>query len=184
LEYGRTLPAYCLAHDVNWKLPDALPSGRPSGIVRHDSLGAAQSRLATDPRGVHSISCSDAEPVISLAIRIAAESLKQNEGRCGIPAFILIDEIVSAAGASPYRFGEQMKEMLATRRHKNIGLMWTAQSPRLVNNQMMGLATEIICFRLNHKRDLDSLEEVGFTVEELDVIRALPDHHYIIHELK
>jgi len=184
LEYGRILPAYCIAHDVGWKLPDTLPGGRQTGIIRHDSFSSAQSRLASDPRGVHAITCTDAGPVIEYGMKLAGESLRKNNGVSGFPVMIMIDEIVSMSGATPNRFEQLIKEMLVLRRHKNIGILWTAQSPRLCHNQLLGQATEIIVFRLNHKKDFDTLADVGFSDKELDVIRSLPDFHYIIHECK
>lgn len=181
MEYGR-IPAYCLAHDLGWKLPNTLPDGRETFIRRHDSIRAAQQQLASDPRGIHSISCLDAGEVIEYGTRLSSASLASGNGHFGIPTVILIDEIVSAQDANPYRLGEGIRKALALRRHAHIGLLWTTQSPRLCHFQMLGLSTEIVAFRLHHKKDLDILGEVGFTPQELDTIRTLPNYHYIVRK--
>ena len=126
----------------------------------------------------------DAGEVIEYGKKVAAAGLLANQGRGGPPCIILIDEIVSAADANPYRLGEGLRQGLALRRHKNIGLVWTAQSPNLCHHQLLALGTELVVFRLFSKRDLDTLETVGFTDAELDTIRTLQDYHYIIKKMR
>jgi hypothetical protein len=180
IEYARVLPAYCVAHDIGWKLPDTFPNGQETGVIRHDSFNAAQSRLATDPRGVHCIATRDAGTVIQFAQKIGKASLDSNSGTHGIPVIILIDEVVSAEDAGPYRLGDTIKDLFALRRHANLGVIWTAQSPRLCHFQMLGLGTELVVFKLHHRKDLDALADVGFSGEELDTIKALPPHKWIV----
>lgn len=182
IEYGKT-PAYLLAHDQGWKLPDNLPNGRPTGLKRYQNFGEAQRGLASEPGGVHCISTvnGDAGQVIEYGVKLSAAALRANGGKGGPPTIILIDEVVSAADANPYRLGEGIRQSMALRRHQNVGIIWTAQSPRLCHYQMLAMGTELVCFRLHHKKDLDALEQVGLSDIQLDTIRTLPDHHFIIH---
>lgn len=183
MQYAKQ-PAYVFAHDLQWKIPDALPDGRPTGIVRHDSLGACVTTLRSDPTGIHCVATEDAGDVVELAIRTADTSLKRNEGRGGIPGLVLIDEIVSAADADSYRLGGPLKQAMALRRHLNIGIIWTSQSPNLCHYQMMAIGSELVIFRLTNKRDIKPLMDAGVSPEEIALIKELPDYHYIIHQCR
>lgn len=180
IEYSRSLPAYCIAHDLGWKLPDKFPNGRETGVIRHDSFNSAQQRLSTDARGVHCITTRDAGSVIEYAKKIGKASLDSNAGTHGVPVIILIDEVVSAEDAGPYRLGDSIKDLFALRRHFNLGVIWTAQSPRLCHYQMLGLGTELIIFKLHHKKDFDALADVGLSGPELDTIRNLPPYKWVV----
>jgi hypothetical protein len=137
--------------------------------------------MASDPRGVNCIATTDAGPVVEYASKYSGESLKRNGGKSGIPSIVLIDEIVSAADANQYRLGQGLKDILALRRHRNVGIIWTSQSPRLCHYQLMAMGTELVIFRLHHKKDLDELAKVGLTPQEIDKVTKLPDHHHIVH---
>jgi hypothetical protein len=181
IEYGRKVPAYVFAHDLGYKLPDTLPGGRPARLKRYERISDAARGMATDPGGVNCIATPDAGPVFEYASKYAAESLRRNNGNSGIPCIVLIDEIVSAADANAYRLGGGIKELLALRRHRNVGIIWTCQSPRLCHYQLMAMGTELVIFRLQHKKDLDAIEQAGIEPAVIDTIRTLPDHHYVVH---
>jgi hypothetical protein len=174
-------PAYVFAHDLGWKIPETLPDGRPTGVIRHDSIDECVAQLRKDPRGIHCIGTEDAGEIVDLAIATADRSLMANERRGGIPAVVLIDESVSAGDADPYRLGSSLKSAMALRRHKNIGIIWTSQSPNIVHYQMMSIGSELVVFRLKNKRDLTPLMNAGFSEEEIQTITELPDYSYIVH---
>jgi hypothetical protein len=176
--------AYVLAHDLGWKLPERFPDGKPTGIKRYDSIAAARNALASDARGVHCVATLDAGEVIALGHQIAKKSLDQNQGTSGIPVVVLIDEMVSAADANPYRLQQAMRESLALRRHRHTGIVWTSQSPNLCHYQMMAIGTELVVFRLTNESDLKPLMRAGMSEQECEVVKTLPDHQYIVKLFK
>jgi hypothetical protein len=173
---------YVLGHDLGWKIVETLPDGRETGIVRHESTAALLGAIATDPRGIHCLACEDAGEVIEVGITISRTSLDANEGTRGTPTVVLIDEAVSAGDADPYRLGGPLKKAMALRRHHNLGIIWTCQSPNLCHYQMMAIGTELVCFRLTHEKDLNKLRDVGLNEKQIQTIKQLPDHHYLIHK--
>jgi len=48
----------------------------------------------------------------------------------------------------------------------------------------MAMGTELVIFRLQHKKDLDAIEQAGIEPATIDTIRKLPDHHYIVHQCR
>ncbi len=72
------------------------------------------------------------------------------------------------------------REVTVLRRHEHIGLVLGMQSPRLCNNQFLSQCTRVVCFRSHDQRDLNRLSEaVGFTPEELEKIRTLPNYQHV-----
>lgn len=177
-QLSRESRAYLLVHDLGHKLPDRFPGGQPTGIVRHDSVEECRDRLRNDPRGAHCIPTEDAEDVIDLACEVAQQSMDDHGGR-GYPAIVLIDEAVSAADTNPYRLGSALKQTMALRRHRNVGILWTSQSPNLCHYQMLCIGTEIVSFRLYHAKDFAALERAGFSPQELAAIRTLKNYHWV-----
>lgn len=182
LQLGRT-PAYVLAHDPAWRLPDKLPNGRPSGIQRHETIAQVQHALATAPAGVHAVACADGGEVVRAGVQLGKASLTAGGEQRGVPVVVLLDEAVATAGASPHRLGDELRELLATRRHLHVAIIITAQSPNLTHYAFLGLATELVVFRLVDDRSLAALERVGVPREKLSQIRALPNFRAITHRL-
>jgi hypothetical protein len=183
MQYGRR-GAYIMAHDLGFKLPDKLPGGKDTGIVRYDDVDQCKEAMESDASGIHCMSTMDADEVIVEAQRVAKSSLEAHGGTRGNPVVVLIDEVVSLSNSDPYRLDGELKRALALRRHDNVGYIWTCQSPNLCHYQMIGIGTELVVFRLYHKKDLDQLERVGFTPHEIDTVKALPDHAYIVKEFR
>lgn len=182
LELGRT-PAYVLAHDPGWRLPARLPDGRPAGLHRHESIAAARAALARDGRGVHVISCADGDEVIRLGKQLARASLAAGGGHAGVPVVVLLDEAVGTPGASPHRLGDELRELLATRRHLHLAIVMTAQSPQLAHYALLTLATEVVLFRMTDDRALRRLEQAGVPSEKLSRVATLPNYQHIVHRL-
>lgn len=172
LEIART-PAYVLAHDNGWRMPEELPNGKRATIFRHEDAASALLTMRKHPAGIHAIATTDAEPVIELAKEIAANSLRQHGGKRGIPVLVAIDEVVGAGVCDPNRLSPSMKDLIAKRRHYNVGVIWTCQSARLVHNQLLTLASELRCFTLSDARDLKRLDEAGVDADAIARIRTL-----------
>lgn len=174
MELART-PAYTIAHDVGWRLPDKLHDGTPTGIIRHPDIESVRKAIATKPRGIHAVSCMEADDVILFGTTLGAANLEKNGGAKGIPVVLYFDEIVGVAGASPYRLGASLRQLLAVRRHVHCGAIYTTQSPQLMHYQLLALATRITAFRLIDESALDRMRKLG--IGNVDAIRTLPNYH-------
>lgn len=135
---------------------------------------------ARTARGIHCVPSDDAEEVISVADGVAEASLQAHGGDAGYPALVLLDEVVAAGVCRPNYLSESMQHLLTMRRHKNVGVVWTCQTARLVHNQMIGLATELHIYRLTNERDLDRLRENSIPEDCIDAIRQLPDFQCVV----
>ncbi len=181
---------YVVAHDIGDRLPDMLPTGRRSGTVRHSSVDDAIKTLARDPRGIHCLSTPDASEVINLAKLIAEADMERTKqvgpsGRAmGHPVVVIIDEVVAAGICDPHKLSWEMKQLIAGRRHMNVGIIWTCQSARMVNNQLIGLSTEMVMFNLQQEMDFKKLDEAGCPPEVVAQIRALPKFQSVTHRFQ
>jgi hypothetical protein len=174
-------PAYVVAHDPGWRLPSVLPAGMGSVCVRrHETVYEASRALASDARGVHVVATSSADEVIELGVKLGEASLKAAGEKPAVPVVVLIDEAVSMSSHAHY-LEDKLKELLALRRHKHVGLVWTCQSPRLAHNQLLTLSTELVLFRLQHQKDFTALENAGVSAEVLARVPTLANHDYIRH---
>lgn len=183
LAEGRSIPAYIVAHDPGYRLPETLPDGRSTEIHRHESIGAGRAALASAPTGIHSFAVADGGEVLEFGVACARASLDVNGGAAGTPCIVLLDEGVGTADVNPYRLDGGMRQALATRRHQHIGIIITAQSPKLIHYATTALATEIVMFRMHDERSLRALEAQGIPRATLDKVRALENFHYIVHKL-
>lgn len=172
-------PCYVVAHDVGWKIPDTLHDGTPTYVKRHRDAQAAREAINKDPKGIHAISSADAEPVFQLARELAAHSLEANGGDKGVPVLLVIDEVVSAGICDPNRLDPGFKRLLAERRHDHVGILSTCQSARMLHNQVVTLATEVVLFRITDKRDQKRLVEAGLDEELVASIGNLPPHKFV-----
>lgn len=168
-----------VAHDVGWKTPDALHDGRTTYVRRYGSAAEARAAIARDPRGFHSISSPSALEVAELAKEIAAASLEKNGGTKGHPCILYIDEIVSAEVCDPHHMDPSFKRLLAESRHEHIGIVAGVQSARLLNNQLLTMATHVQLFQITDKRDHMRLIECGIDEEVVMQTRQLPPHKSI-----
>jgi len=164
-------PAYGLAHDPGWRLPD------DDMLVRHPNFDSASQGLAQRPGAIHSLSVSDGEAVLSWGIDIAKASM---EAGANCPVIVLLDEGVSTSGLNPYRMSPNLRDFIATRRHHNVGMIVTIQSPAMGHYQLLGLSTEIVMFRLIDEKGLKRLESIGVPRNTLDRVRKLPDYQNIL----
>lgn len=183
LELGRSTPAYVVAHDPGWRLPKILPDGRPTPLHRHESVASAQAALRSTPGGIHAIATADGEEVLRFGQAISKASLDANGGEQGVPTVVYLDEGVGTGGASAYRLGEGLREHLALRRHLHTGLIITAQDPRLIHYAFLGLATELVIFRLNDQAALNELRRMGVPPEMVDQVAKLEKYHCVVHKL-
>jgi hypothetical protein len=164
LDFAR-IPAMVVAHDVGWKTPDKLHDGTPTFIRRYDSTDEARQAIARDPRGIHLISEASALPVAELAKELAAASLEKHGGDRGHPVILYIDEIVSAEVCNPHHMEPSFKRLLAEARHEHVGIVAGVQSARLLNNQLLTLATHVQLFQITDRRDHARLVECGIDEE-------------------
>lgn len=169
---------YIVAHDVGWRLPETLHDGTRTGIQRHESVKEAAGAFG-DPRrarGIHCVPSESAADCVQLAEALAEASLEAHGGESGYPSLVLIDEVVAAQMCDPNKLAPAMRHLLTLRRHKNVGLLWTCQSARMVHNQLLTLATELYVFRLTDKRDLDRLREAGVEEGLVQQVSKLPPY--------
>lgn len=164
LKWAR-IPAYCFMHDPGWKIPDKLFDGTTTYVRRFSSAEEARQAFAEDPRGIFSISCDDATEVRELAEEVAAASLEEHGGEKGHPAIFGIDEIVTAGICDPHYLEPGFKRSMAEARHRHIAIIAGVQSARLLNNQLLTLATSVQLFQITDKRDHARLIECGIDEE-------------------
>lgn len=165
-----------IAHDIGWRIPERLHDGTPTGVIRHENVVSCANALSRDSRGIHCIATPDATDVITFGRLVAFESLRRNGGNHGYPVIIFLDEVVAAGVCDPHHLSPDMKTLIATRRHENIGIIWTCQSARLVHNQLIGLSTEMVVFELSSRADYRKLEDCGIPEEEIAKIPSLPKY--------
>lgn len=160
-----------VAHDVGWKTPDRLHDGTPTYVRRYSSAGEARTAIASDPRGIHAISSPSALEVAELAKELAAASLERHGGDRGHPVVLYIDEIVSAEVCDPHYMDPSFKRLLAEARHEHVGIVAGVQSARLLNNQLLTMATHVQLFQVTDRRDHARLIECG--IDE-SIVRKTP----------
>lgn len=179
--------AYMIVHDIGDRLPEAWPDawgGKPTGIIRHATVGEARAALAAKPDGIHALSTSDGGAVMELAVQAGASSKAAGAAEgASPPVLLMLDEAVGTAAASPYRMGDDMREFIAGRRHMHVGLYWTCQSPAMAHYGLLALSTEIVVGRIVDERALARFEQLGFTPGEIDRIRTMPNHSFIRHKM-
>ncbi len=168
-------PAYGLAHDPGWRLPD-----NPR-LERHSTFGEVATGLARNPGHMHAVSVADGDAVVKFGIECAQHSKTATGANGGFPVMVLLDEGVATKGINPYRLSPQMADFVATRRHHNVGMIVTMQSPSLGHYQLLGLSTEIVMFRLIDERGLKRLETVGVPRKMLEDVKRLPNYHSITY---
>lgn len=177
--------AYVLAHDVGWSIPTRLPDGREVRVIRHSSIEAGEKYIAQygGQEAIHAFECS-AEDVIKLGERLADSSLRAAGGydRPAHPVVIFIDEAVLAIkDMSPQRMSPRMQELLARRRHKHIGVVWTTQHPGFVHYMMLSMGTQVYVFRCEGHQAQERLAQAGIPDELIDEVQYLEDHHYVVY---
>ncbi len=179
--------AFMLAHDIGDRLPDRWPDawgGKPTGIVRHNSVVEARAGLGRQPNAIHTLSTADGSEVLALAIEIAKKSKAWGaEAGASPPVLLFLDEAVGTASASPHRLGDDMRNYIASRRHEHVGLYWTCQSPAMAHYALLALSTEIICGRIVDERALARFEQLGFTPGEINMIAGLHNYEFIRHKM-
>lgn len=181
-ELGRT-PAYVLAHDVAYRLPDGYhddKGGKHAVVVhRHDTIEGGLAALATKPGGVHAFVRADAMEVLAAGKQVAERSLAKNGGTHLVPVVVLLDEGVLVSGASRYRLDEQMLQAVTLRRHDNVGVIITVQHPKYIHYSLNDMATEIVLFNIQGKAAIQRVVEMG--VPERIAVQAtqLPQYKYI-----
>lgn len=180
IEYATEHQALVIAHDAEGNLPDTFPDGKPSGVKRYESVEEAAAGIAEDPSGVHAVESSDCEAVVQLALDWAAADMQEgSDGQIyGHMVVLLIDEIVLAKDAAPSKFGDQLKETITQRRHRNIAVFWTTQHPGLVHYQMLASTTNLYIFAIEGKKAKARLDEAEVPDEIKEGIENLPDYEH------
>lgn len=177
-------PAYIIAHDPGWRIPSEVRDGsrvvaKPR-ILRCMTRADAEASLHADPSAIIALSTPDAADAIRLAMDLGKRSLEIGKGKSGIPVVLYLDEAVASEDASAYRLGDELRALLAQRRHFHVGVIFTCQSPTLMHKQMLLLATEVIVFR-TAVTDAESsrLRAVRFSDSEIATINNLRNFQYL-----
>ena len=164
---------------MGWKIPDALHDGRRTYVKRFSSAAEAREAFAKDPRGIFAISSPSAQECYELATEIAAQSLEANGGDKGHPCILYIDEIVSANICDPHYLDPGFKQLMGEARHRHVGIIAGCQSARILNNQLLTLATHVELFTVSDRRDHKRLIECGIDDAIVAKTAALPPHKHI-----
>ncbi len=183
MEMGKT-PAYVIAYDPGYNIPDILPqNNKPTGVIRYDTLAECKAGLSKSGKGIHSLETEQASDAVDLALEMMGDGRKQI-GVKSVPAVVFIDEMVTMEDAGQYRLEDRMKQLLTRRRKFHTGIVWTCQSANLCHYAMINLATELYMFRQTGDKDLAKIESAGVPSEKIAKIRTLENYHYVYHSLK
>lgn len=87
-----------------------------------------------------------------------------------------IDEIVSAGICDPHNLERGFKQLMAESRHRHVGIVAGCQSARILNNQLLTMATHVQLFSITDKRDHKRLVECGLDEETVARTASLPPH--------
>ncbi len=90
--------------------------------------------------------------------------------------YMVIDEMADVC--TPHLITKYLSRILRVGRHKNIGLAGLTQRPASVHNMFKSQVTKGFCFRLNLPPDVKYMKD--WWGEEMEMIRTLPNFHYII----
>ena len=175
-------PCYVLCHDQGLNIPPTIPGGIPTNLIRHKSVDDAARQLARDGRGIHCLNVEAVE-VIAFADRLAQRSLQLGGGHAGVPVILYIDEAVLATDMTPHHLSPPLKALLALRRHKHVGILWTSQSPGFIHRQMVEMGNYVYLFRIVGKLGAQRLREAGVPEPIIDRVATLPDHEFIRYKL-
>lgn len=179
-DFSRNPGAYVIAMDPNEDLPEKLPNGRKTGVIRHSNLDGVKSAIAgSNPEGIHAIGTTSCNAMVDLAKLISKYSLQSHGGKQGVPSIVFIDEISVCDEAGEHRIDKNLKDLLCRRRHHHVGLVYTTQSPRLCHYQIFALSTELYLFRVTEEDDLKRMRKGMVPQAILDRLPSLPDYHYI-----
>ncbi len=188
LELQRLGNAYVIGHDVGWNIPDHIPGRKaPIPTTRSYSIGELANSMRAQPKAFHIYTgfqfgpcdhCKEEERydecehcLVNFAISVG----ERNEN----PVILLIDEAACVDEVSPNHLSRGMRHLLATRRHKNVAILWTAQSPKFAHYTLLSLSTDMYLFAIFDKKMLARLAEVGLRPEMLDKLPELKDHFCI-----
>lgn len=184
MELRAQTPCYIVAHDLERALPEKLPGGRSTGIVRHKSIAAARVRLKKDPGGIHAIDCADAEEVVRFAHELGLHSLSGTPGERGPapPVLVLVDEVTNCREMGPSWLGPTLQPAVTARRHRHCGILWTAQQAGIVNRAFLANSTELHVFRLQSEMDAKRLiRHAGFAPNSARAALTLKKYQCIKH---
>lgn len=171
LKLARASGAYIVAHDSAWSIPDRLPDGTRVPIVRHQSEESARAGYKSAPGSIHALSTETLAPATRIAVDLAAAS--------GRPAILYVDEIVAVPDTSPNYVTPEFRALLSTRRHANVGIVWTTQSPFNVHRVLLKLSTELVIGRLRDGADLNRLQQSGVPRETIEKLAKLDNYRFI-----
>lgn len=102
------------------------------------------------------------------------------------PVIVVIDEGVAVKGAGTMK-GDKAKrenewfiEWLYSLRHMHTVLLYAVQNPGSRSWYILAEATEIDVFYIRHQWALGAVQAAGATSEQIDEIRSLPPHEYVV----
>ncbi len=182
-------PAYIVAHDPTWRIPTSLPDGRTVPLRRFQDLAEARVALRTDAAGIIAPTATDGGKVLEFAREIAEKSKggeRVDLGTPAVPVVALVDEARMLETSAPGRLRGVFLDLLIGRRHRHVALVYTVQSPKLVDTQLLSGATELALFRIIDDSSLKRLrDEVGVPQDVLDRVQSFPEgsHEYVLHRV-
>jgi hypothetical protein len=184
LEVAVELSRYCyvLVVDPAWSFPSRLPGERVDRVARHDDTGSAVAAIEREGGGIQVTPDVNPDHVLVQATAVAKRSLDANDGQRGVPVVVVVDEAVLWQSSDPTRAGRVLTECVALGRHRNVGIVLTCQSSRLLTYQLLTLATEIDVFRTRDWKALKRLAETcGLEEAWLQRARDLPRFRYLAY---
>jgi hypothetical protein len=117
---------------------------------------------------------------------ILEPKIRNYDGLQCAPIIVIIDEgiAVSAANTSKgakSRIEQQwFQEWLFSLRHLHTALLYAVQNPTARSWYILSEATEIDVFYIRHQWALNAVQAAGATSEQIDEIRRLDPHEYVV----
>lgn len=117
---------------------------------------------------------------------LISPKIKSYDGLPCTPVIVLIDEGIAvksantAKGARDKQAQDWFYEWIFSLRHLHTALLYAVQNPSARSWYILSEATEIDCFYIRHQWALNAVQAAGATSEQIDEIRSLPPHEYVV----
>lgn len=166
--------AWVFAHDPNHQFQSLCAKYKNAGAWKVAAAKAAADD-APMPRGALFYDCA-AEEVSSLAVELGERH--NRVGAVRFPMVVAFDEGSLLDDSGQSHVGKEDGRLMATRRHKGVGLVWNVQSPTMLMRRFWELSTDAYLFRqpTDRVRTLEQL--LGLNPGELAGLPSLPAYRY------
>jgi len=112
--------------------------------------------------------------------------IRNYDGLPCVPVIVIVDEGVAVASASAAKGARDKREQqwfiewLYSLRHLHTVLLYAVQNPSSRSWYILAEATEIDVFYIRHQWALNAIQAAGATPEQIQEIRRLPPHEYVL----